>query len=185
MDEREWRNLDPKNLPSDILVERAYEIEIIDCYSRWKPITEEWQKSQCIVIDKKSKYRYRRPSGWEPKGCPRCWSDDKAKRKPVHWNCPCSSGGNPRPMFCNNPWHDEARPQDYSKPLNPWENEPKAQTHEEIDLVQIDHLSGEMSRLNPTHAGYTFELVNVMVESLHLLLHHLRQSANVPPENKA
>ena len=70
--DREWRDLDPMNLPSDILVERAWEVEEIT--PDGEPIctmpAATAMKYVAITAEGRKKYnpfRIRRPKGYEEK----------------------------------------------------------------------------------------------------------------------
>ena len=71
----DWRELDVKNLPSDILVDGAWEIEFNLAGAGWEPrkITPITSLLTDMVGSRAALWRtrIRRPEGWEPKECPR------------------------------------------------------------------------------------------------------------------
>lgn len=108
-----WRKLDINNLPSDIFSpiakwefhwnsNGAFAIFVIS--SKLLSVDVAGSFFRDYFKDKDPLF-YRRPKGWEPEECPSCGSDDKAVRPFV------APPGMPHAgQECPDPWHDEPKP---------------------------------------------------------------------------
>jgi len=108
----EWQELDPYNLPPDILKPGAWEFEYKANDGFDGP--KEYKRTTNLngFIERWYSFRTRRPEGWEPSECPTCGSEDKQTRLFYAFSGAFLNTG----RECTDPWHDQ----------------PKAPTHEEI-----------------------------------------------------
>ena len=137
----EWRDLDVNNLPSDILVEGAWETQ----HEESDPMKGKWYSITVIAAGKvQSQYRIRRPEGWEPKECPRCggpadngYDHEDPPNPYMCTKCHSMEYGEPEECPTCGSCDKRANPTKVSRTkfvlcTDTWHDEPKAPTHKEI-----------------------------------------------------
>lgn len=133
----EWKDLDRNNMPSDILVDGAWEFEADDFGNlvggRFTLLGDLFYETMVKQLRLGRPYRIRRHKGWEAKKCPSCGSENKAVLLQGTWKV----GEAPSlTRVCFDPYHNEPKQESATDKATRLEEvfAPKHPTHEEITL---------------------------------------------------
>lgn len=173
----EWKELDINNLPSDILVDGAWELNLLNDLGDWNRVAG--THGDYLQYAKEGlSYRIRRPEGWiEPQGVKFTIKDDLTPMELKE--CP-RCGSTSRVAF-NNPGGCSFDNRDY----HPWHDEPKAPTHEEIMTKWWRLDNGVWVKVwfyDPGSSEYRTGMTGQFRSTSWFTN---RQSADIPPEKSA
>ena len=192
----EWQELDIQNLPgTDVFNPGSWEWQHRPTGGDWGNIFkgishEKYPSGSEFSLPLDGEIRIRRPEGWEPKGCPTCGYGNKAYfSKKLKLGC-CDCG-------FPNPWYDEQEPDKcptcgsphkdvfvnecilLNPHPDPWHDEPKAPTHEEIMTKWWRLDDGVWFKVDGYHPKHSYHTPwNKYTPSSFFTT---RQSADIPP----